>query len=153
MRVADEPLLLEDSIEADVSLAFAWKCRTDIATWNDPPATFLLDGPFVEGARGTTLMPGQDPLVWWIRDVRPGRSFAIEMALDRATLRFEWHLSAVSDRRTRLSQRIILSGSNAAAYRQHVEMGFGSNLRAGMERIGASMTAAFLVERDEARFR
>jgi hypothetical protein len=138
----DEPLVLEHSIDADVSPAFAWKFRTDIATWNDPPATFRLDGPFAEGSRGTTLMPGQDPLPWWIRDVQTGRSFAIEMPLDRATLRFEWHLSPVSDRRTTLTQRIILSGNNAAAYRQQVEAGFGMNLQTGMERIAASMVEA-----------
>jgi len=78
----DEPLVLDHSIEADVSLAFAWKFRTDIATWNDPPATFLLDGPFAEGSRGTTLMPGQDPLPWWIRDVQTGRSFA-KLSMER----------------------------------------------------------------------
>ncbi len=138
----DEPLILEHSIEEDVSLAFAWRFRTDIATWNDPPATFLLDGPFAEGSRGTTLMPGQDPLPWWIRDVRTGRSFAIEMLLDRATLRFEWHLRAVSERRTTLTQRIILSGCNTATYRQQVEAEFSKSLGAGMERIAASMVAA-----------
>lgn len=138
----DEPLVLAHSIEADVSLAFAWKFRTDIATWDDPPATFLLDGPFVEGSRGTTLVPGQEPLWWWIRDVQPGRSFAIEILLDRATLRFEWHLRVVSERRTKLTQRIILSGANAATYRQQVEAEFGTSLAAGMERIAASIVAA-----------
>ena len=28
-------LVLEQSIEADVPLAFAWRFRTDIKTWND----------------------------------------------------------------------------------------------------------------------
>ena len=140
--MADEPFVLEHSIEADVSPAFAWKFRTDIATWADPPAIFLLDGPFAEGSRGTTLMPGQEPLAWWIRDVQTGRSFAIEMPLDRATLRFEWHLGAVSDRRTKLTHRVILSGSNAAAYRQQVETGFGATLASGMEKIVASMATA-----------
>ena len=135
-------LVLEHSIDADVSPAFAWKYRTDIATWSDPPAKFLLDGPFAEGSQGTTLLPGQEPLAWWIRDVQTGRSFAIEMPLDRATLRFEWLLSAVSERRTKLTQRIILSGSNAAAYTQQVETGFGATLPAGMERIAADLVAA-----------
>jgi hypothetical protein len=92
--MADASLVLEHSVEADVSAAFAWKFRTDVTTWSDPPATFLLDGSFVEGARGTTLMPGREPMAWWIRDVRPGRSFAIEMPLDGATLRFEWYFGA-----------------------------------------------------------
>jgi len=49
---------LEYSVEADVSPEFAWKFRTDVATWNDPPATFALEGPFETGARGTTILPG-----------------------------------------------------------------------------------------------
>jgi hypothetical protein len=140
-------LVLEHSVEAVVSLTFAWKYRTDIATWSDPPATFRLDGPFVEGARGTTLMPGQAPMIWWIRDVHKEHSFAIEMLLDRATLRFEWHFGAITERRTKLTQRVILSGSNSVAYRQEVEDGFGANLAAGMERIARSMVAALLNER------
>jgi hypothetical protein len=140
--MADQDLVLEHSVEADVGLAFAWGFRTDITRWDDPPAVFQLDGPFVEGASGKTLMPGQEPRVWSIRDVRYGRSFTIEMPLDRATLRFEWHLSAVSGRRTKLTQRIILSGSNANAYREQVRAGFAGNLAAGMERIAAAMEAA-----------
>jgi hypothetical protein len=142
VTVADEDLVIEHSIEADVSPAFAWKFRTDIATWHDPPATFLLDGPFAEGSSGKTLMPGQEPLVWWIRDVQTGRSFTIEMPMDRATLRFEWQLSAVSERRTKLTHRVVLSGSNAETYREQVEKGFRANLAAGLERLAASMAAA-----------
>src|ERR1700674_3987003 len=137
----DMALVLEHSIEADVSQTFAWNFRTEIANWRDPPATFLLDGPFAEGAQGTTLVPGQESLAWWIREVQTGRSFAIEMPLDRATLRFEWHFSPVSERRTKLMQRIILSGSNAAAYTQQIKTGFGPTLADGMMRIAADMVA------------
>jgi hypothetical protein len=140
--MSDGQLVLAHSIDVDVGAALAWRFRTDIATWNDPPASFRLDGPFVEGARGTTLIPGREPLTWWIRDVRPGRSFAIEMPLDRAALRFEWDVDAVSELRTRLTHRIILSGVNAEAYRQDVESGLGMNLAAGMQRIADSMVAA-----------
>jgi hypothetical protein len=140
--MADQDVVLEQSIEADVPLAFAWRFRTDIATWNDPPARFVLDGPFVDGTPGKTLMPGQEPIVWWIRDVQSGRSFTIDMPLDRATLRFEWHFSAVSERRVKLTQRIFLSGSAADQYREQIQTGFGANLDAGMEKLAASMEAA-----------
>jgi hypothetical protein len=103
--ITDVALVLEHSIEADVSPAFAWTFRT-------------------------------------VRDVQTERSFAIEMLLDRATLRFEWRFGAISERRTKLTQRIILSGSNDAAYVEHVEAGFGSTLQGGMERIAAEMIAA-----------
>ena len=133
---------VEYSVEAPVSAAFAWDWRTDVQNWGDPPAQFQLDGPFAAGSWGTTRLPGQEPLRWQIRDVRPGRSFVIEMPLDRATLSFEWRFDAVSDRHTRLSQRIVLVGDNAAAYAPQVQAVFGSNLPDGMSRIAAAMAAA-----------
>ena len=36
------------SVEADVTPAFAWQFRTDVANWNDPPARFALDGPLLK---------------------------------------------------------------------------------------------------------
>jgi hypothetical protein len=132
---------VEHSVEAPVSPTFAWDWRTDVTNWDDPPAQFQLDGPFAAGSWGTTRLPRQEPLRWQIRDVRPGRSFVIEMPLDRATLSFEWRFDAVSDRYTRLSQRIVLAGDNAAAYVPHVREAFGSNLADGMTRIATAMAA------------
>jgi hypothetical protein len=133
---------LEHSVEADVSPSFAWNWRTDVKNWDDPPAQFQLDGPFASGSWGTTRLPGQDPLRWQIRDVRPGRSFIIEMPLDRAVLSFEWRFDALSDRRTRITQRIVLSGDNATAYATQVRVRFGSTLPDGMKRIANAMTRA-----------
>jgi Polyketide cyclase / dehydrase and lipid transport len=135
-------LQLEHSVEADVSPAFAWNFRTDITNWNDPPAEFALDGPFAAGAQGTTAMPGQEPFHWCIQAVQPGKSFLIEMQLDHATLCFLWRFEALSERRTKITQRIELSGSNAGAYVGQVQAGFGSNLSDGMQRIAAEMAAA-----------
>src|SRR5215470_5743201 len=135
---------VEHSVEAPVSPAFAWDWRTDIKNWDDSPAQFELDGPFAAGSPGTTRLPGQAPLRWQIRDVRPGRSFVIEMPLDRATLSFEWRFDAVSDQRTRLSQRIVLAGDNAAVYAPQVRAAFGSNLPDGMSRIATALAAAFI---------
>ena len=133
---------VEYSVEAPASPAFAWDWRTDVKNWDDPPAQFQLDGPFAAGSWGTTRLPGQEPLRWHIRDVRPGRSFTIDMPLDRATLSFEWRFEAVSDRRTRLRQRIVLAGDNGAAYAAQVRAAFGSGLPEGMNRIAAALAAA-----------
>jgi hypothetical protein len=133
---------VEHSVEVPVSPAFAWDWRTDVKNWDDPPAQFQLDGPFAAGSWGTTQLPGQEPLRWQIRDVRPGRSFVIEMRLDGATLSFEWRFEAVSDRNTSLSQRIVLAGDNAAAYAPQVRAAFGSNLPDGMGRIAAAIAVA-----------
>ena len=133
---------LEYSVEAEVSPAFAWQFRTDVSNWSDPPAQFALDGPFEVGARGTTQLPGQETLHWRLREVRHGESFVTEMELDRATLTFEWYFDRVSEDRTKLTQRIVLSGDNAGAYAGQVEAGFGPNLPDGMRRIAAEMVAA-----------
>ena len=133
---------LEHSVEAEVSPAFAWNWRTNINNWDDPPAQFQLDGPFAQGSWGTTRVPGQAPIGWQIRDVRLGTSFIIEILLDRAVLSFEWLFDAVSTHRTRITQRIVLSGDNAAAYADQVRVGFGSTLPDGMKRIAAALVRA-----------
>jgi len=133
---------VEHSVVAPVSPAFAWEWRTDVKNWNDPPAEFQLDGPFATGSWGMTRLPAQEPLRWQIREVRPGRSFTIEMPLDRATLSFEWQFDAVSERQTRLWQRIVLVGENGAAYAAQVRAVFGSSLPDAMSRIAADLAAA-----------
>jgi hypothetical protein len=144
----DIALVLEHSVEADVSLAFAWRFRTDVANWSDPPATFTLDGPFVEDSRGTTLLPGQGPLRWRIANVQPEYSFEVEMPLDRAMLRFQWRFDALTEHRTKLTQRIVLSGGNADAYAQQVQTAFGLNLLEGMDKIASDMVAAGRLARE-----
>jgi hypothetical protein len=125
-----------------VSPTFAWGWRTDIRNWDDPPAQFSLDGPFAAGSWGTTLLPEQEPVRWRIREVDPGTSFVIEVPLDRATISFEWQFEGLSERCTRLTQRIRLSGENATSYSAQVRAGFGTNLRDGMHRIAAAVVAA-----------
>ena len=135
-------LQLEHSVEANVSLEFAWKHRTDVTNWNDPPAAFVLDGPFIVGSRGTTTLPGQQSLHWNIRKVQPPSSFILEMELDRAMLLFEWSFDALSEQRTRMTQRIVLAGENAEAFAEQVRAGFSSGLADGMKRIATEMAAA-----------
>jgi hypothetical protein len=133
---------LEHSVEAEVSPAFAWNWRIDIKNWDDPPAQFRLDGPFAPGSWGTTRFAGQEPIRWQIRDVRPGVSFIIDMPLDRAVLSFEWLFDAVSNHRTRITQRLALSGDNAAAYADQVRTSFGATLSDGMKRIADALVKA-----------
>ncbi|HET7216691.1 MAG TPA: DinB family protein [Vicinamibacterales bacterium] len=136
------PLVIEHALDADVSCAFAWHHRTDISTWNDPPAAFALDGPFAPGSHGTTIVPGQEPIRWWIREVRPERQFLIEIPLTGASVWIEWRFEAVSDHRTRMTQRIALSGENAAAYTEQVEKGFGATIASGMARLAKELVDA-----------
>jgi hypothetical protein len=133
---------LECSVEADVSPSFAWNWRTDIRNWDDPPADFQLDGPFAAGSWGTTRLPEREPMRWQIRDVRAGSSFVVDVPLDGAVVSFEWVFEPVSTRRTRITQRIVLWGGNAAAYADQVRDGFGSTLHDGMTRIADALVRA-----------
>src|SRR5262249_11731971 len=133
---------LQYSVEVEVSCSFAWTWRTNVANWNDPPAQFQLHGGFASGSWGTTTMPGQEPIRWRLREVRPEQSFVIEMPLDGALLMFEWIFEPMTPHRTRITQRIILSGDNATAYADQVQAGFGSTLDQGMRRIADALVAA-----------
>jgi len=133
---------LEHAIDVGVSPEFAWSWRTDIRNWDDPPAEFQLEGPFAAGSWGLTILPGQEPVRWQIGDVRSGEAFTIVMALDDALISFEWLFEAVSRHRTRITQRIMLSGDNAPAYVDQVQAGFGATLADGMKRIADAMVRA-----------
>ena len=100
------------SIDVDVPVAFAWAHMTDIRNWNDPPAEFALEGPFVDGARGTTQMPGRSPIRWTIRDITPGRAYTIESdsLLEGGVLLAHWRFEPHSERR-----RYLHSAWNCAA--------------------------------------
>ena len=131
---------LMHSVESSVSPEFAWEFMTDVANWDDPPARFSLQGPFSDGSTGTTLVPGQEPRHWTIRAVIPGSSYTVEMGLEGAVLSFVWRFEALSESRgTRISQRIALSGSNAASYVEQVRPVFESTLGPGMDRIVSLM--------------
>jgi hypothetical protein len=129
------------SIDVDVPVSFAWAYLTDIRNWNDPPAEFALEGPFIEGTRGVTRMPGRQPAPWTIRDVEPGRAYTIEGGsfLERAVLLVRWRFDPLSERTARLTQQIELVGENAAAYVDEIKSAFEPNLEPGMRRIAQSM--------------
>jgi hypothetical protein len=129
------------SVDVDVPVSFAWAYMTDIRNWNDPPAEFALEGPFAEGTRGTTEMPGRPLAFWIIRDVEPGRTYTIQgdSFLERAMLLAHWRFDPLSERRARLTQRMELLGENAAAYVDEIKSAFEPNLEPGMRRIAQAM--------------
>lgn len=130
----------ERSVDVDVPASCAWQFMTDVRNWSDPPAEFTLQGPFAAGTRGTTRMPGQPDRDWTIHVVTPGRAYAIHgsLAADAFVL-FHWQFDALSEHRTRLTQRLELCGENAAAYVSDIQSAFEPNLEAGMRRIAEMM--------------
>lgn len=133
----------EYSTEVIASLEFAWAYMTDVAHWDDPPAQFHLDGPFANGACGTTEMPGQPSRSWRLRDIHPLASYTIEFLLERATLLFTWRFNGLPTGHTRLTQHIALQGENAASYLADIQQAFTATLAAGMNRIAAAIDQAY----------
>lgn len=144
----------ERSVDVHVPVTFAWEYMTDVRNWSDPPAKFTLEGPFADGARGTTQMPDQAPLEWTLRDVVAGRGYTIEARsfLENASLSSHWRFERMSDQTTRLTQRLELSGDNAAAYVGTISRAFEPNLEQGLRRIAGMMTERRRMETgDESR--
>lgn len=135
--------VMEHSVDASVSMTFAWNYWSDVRNWDDPPAQFSLDGPFVEGAAGTTRLPGQAPIYWRVRDVVPGRSAAIVIPLEGAALNCEWRFEHLANRMCRITQTIVLTGERAASFAEQVRASFAGNLPAGMERLAGRMAQAY----------
>jgi polyketide cyclase/dehydrase/lipid transport protein len=134
----------QQSVDVDVPVGFAWRYMTDVRNWSDPPAEFTLDGPFASGTQGTTRMPGQPANSWTIRDVDPGRAYTIEAGsfLKNASLVVHWQFDALSEQRTRLTQRMELCGPHASRHTDKIRAAFEPNLEPGMRRIARMMERA-----------
>lgn len=107
----------QNSVECNVPRPFAWSYWTNVANWDDPPASFNLDGPFEVGSRLTTTLPGLT-LHSLIREVVKefqSDEAIIDMQLPGAILSFRWTFESLSEDRTRIRQRLALSGANAEA--------------------------------------
>jgi hypothetical protein len=139
--MADVAWEMTNSVEADASVEFAWGYWTNVANWDDPPATFALEGPFAPGTRGVTHVPGQPPIPWFIRDVKPGEAATIEIPADGAAMAFEWRFAAAGTGRTRITQRVLLRGENAGAYIGFAKT-FETNLPDGMKKLVATIEGA-----------
>jgi hypothetical protein len=105
------------SLECNASRQFAWSYWTDISNWNDPPALFELDGPFEVGSRLTTHLPDQT-YHSIIRHLEPDRAAIIEMQLPGGVLCSHWDFEDLSENRTRMTQRLVLSATDAALVNQ-----------------------------------
>jgi len=130
------------SVETDAPPDVAWKYWTNIENWIDPPAEFELDGPFVEGARGVTRIPGQSPMHWVIRDMHPPETATIEVQLERASLSFMWRFAGLADGRTCLTQRVELQGEEASVYAPELDAVLRVTLPEAMKKIADRMATA-----------
>jgi hypothetical protein len=140
MNLVDAAWEFEHSVECDALRDFCWSYWTNIANWDDPPAKFRLEGPFEDGSRITTELPGQT-LVSVIRDVRAGRAATIEVNLPNAAFCFYWSFEDLEAERTLISQRLVLSGEDAAIFLDQAKV-MGETGPEGVKKLVAAMERA-----------
>src|SRR5262245_58195184 len=115
MKTRSEPAWqFQYSVECAAPRRFAWSYWTNVANWNDPPATFHLDGPFDVGSTITTNLPDQT-LRSVIEKLVADTEAVIEMQLPGACLTFYWKFETISENHTRITQHLALSGPDAYA--------------------------------------
>ena len=102
-NISEPAWQFQHSVDCNAPRQFAWSYWTNIANWNDPPASFHLDGPFNIGSRLTTSLPGQT-LHSVIRGLKADREATIEMQLTDAILSFHWAFENPSEDRTRVKR-------------------------------------------------
>jgi len=120
---------------------FAWNYWTNIANWNDPPASFRIEGPFAAGSKITTTLPGQT-LHSTIRQVLEGREATIDLQLPGAIFTFHWTLESLSGSQTRITQELELSGANADSLVAQVGV-FERTTPDGMKRLVKAIESAY----------
>jgi hypothetical protein len=125
------------SFDCNSPRELCWSYWTDISNWDDPPAKFRLEGLFEDGTRITTELPGQI-LVSVIRDVKVGRAATIEIDLPNALFSFHWRFDDLEGKRTRIGQRLVLSGEDASTFLDQAKV-MGENAREGLKKLVAAM--------------
>ena len=129
------------SVDCRAPRDFAWNYWTNIANWNDPPASFRIEGPFAAGSKITTTLPGQT-LHSTIRQVLEGREATIDLQLPGAIFTFHWTLESLSGSQTRITQELELSGANADSLVAQVGV-FEQTTPDGMKKLVKAIESAY----------
>lgn len=133
----------EESVDVRAEPAFAFRYWTTEAWASDPGIEGReIDGPYRTGARGVTHLKGGGTVNWLLSEVEPDHLTVIEVPLTEAILRFELRFEGRTGGGTVITQRVSISGANAAEHREGLEAGFGQNMRVGMLRIAKELDEA-----------
>jgi hypothetical protein len=128
------------SVEAAVAPDTAWRFWTDVSNWTfDTSLEWVrLDPGFVAGARGVTKPRGAEPIEWRVRDAGGGQA-TIDLPFPGAVVTFHWTFEPAGLNRTRLTQRVELSGPQAADYIAIAQSQLASGLPEGMRTLAEAM--------------
>ncbi|HEX8185447.1 MAG TPA: hypothetical protein VF747_11865 [Blastocatellia bacterium] len=133
--------------------SFAWGFWTDVANWAfDTSIEWVkLDGPFASGTKGTTKLPGQEPVEWALKEVRGGEEATVEIALQEATLHFHWRFEDLARGGTRITQRVTLTGADADLFARQGAEELEKGIPEGMRKLATEMALAEQRMRDMQR--
>jgi len=120
---------------------FLWVYWTNVANWDDPPASFQIEEPFAAGTEITTNLPGQT-LHSVIRQVSEGREAIIDLQLPDAIFTFHWTLECLTDNQTRITQHLQLSGVAAASLVEQASV-LEQTTPDGMKKLVAAIERAY----------
>jgi uncharacterized protein YndB with AHSA1/START domain len=128
------------AVEVDVPPAEAWRYWTHVENWAVDPAVdhVRLDGSFRAGAHGETVLSGSYEVVsWTIVEVDDGKRAVLEIPAGGLIARCTWWFDQLPRARTRLTQHIIVHGSDSEAAAAAAEL--AQTMPAGMARLAAAM--------------
>ena len=93
-----------ESVETSASPAQAWKVWSDTSTWgewNPNVKTMEMHGPFQSGTTGVMHTNAGQHHQMTLRDVQPGKSFALETSvIPGTTFRFNCRIGSANGRTT-----------------------------------------------------
>lgn len=139
----DDVWAFEHIIECGVSAEFAWEFWTNVENWelDSDVVSVELEGPFAMGAKGTTETKSSGRLEWRVAELRPGRAL-LEFPAPGVLARFAYTFEDVGRRRTRITQRVSLSGEKASMYVDTVGRALEAGIPEGMRKLCEAMEAA-----------
>ncbi|HKV49369.1 MAG TPA: SRPBCC family protein [Candidatus Acidoferrales bacterium] len=131
------------TVECDVSAEFAWKFWTNVENWklDSDVVSVELQGPFAIGARGATQTKSSGRLEWRVADLGPGRA-VLEFPAPGAVARFAYTFEDAAGGRTRITQRVSLSGEKASMYVDTIAHALEAGIPEGMRKLCEAMEAA-----------
>ena len=140
------PWQFEHSREIHAERLFVWSFWTDVTNWEKIEGKAVewikLHGPFAEGVKGETKMPGMDPHYWWVREIMPGYSATIEMPLDGAIFYNRIVLASLSPDRTLMTQTMSLAGDKAEGFVPGMKV-FEENAPQALAKMAQAMEEAY----------
>jgi Polyketide cyclase / dehydrase and lipid transport len=138
-----EEWAFEHTVQCGVSAEFAWKFWTDVENWklDSDVVSVELEGPLVAGARGVTLTKSSGRLDWRIVEFSSGRA-VLEFPAPGAVARFAYSFEDAPGGRTRITQRVSLSGNSAPAYVDTIGRALEMGIPEGMRKLCGAMEAA-----------